>query len=73
MAADPSMWVSQRPSYYLESPCVFGLKEYTGSCAKGGGGWEGVYDKQEWELRKSPGCAGEAPAVQIKGTLPKRS
>lgn len=26
MAADPSMWVSQRPSYYLESPCVFGLK-----------------------------------------------
>lgn len=26
MAADPSVWASQRPSYYLESPCVFGLK-----------------------------------------------
>ena len=29
-----------------------------------GGGWEGICDKQGWELGKSPGYEGEA---QMKG------
>lgn len=36
------------------------------------GQWEGICDRQGWELGKSPECEGETPAVCIKGTLPKR-